>query len=141
SAVSCRAMCQIIRYRVEEILELILDRIETAEVQGGLPGGVVLTGGTAKLPGIDTLAREVLNLPVRIGRPRMIDGTPASVQDPAFATSMGIINWKLVYEDGESKLDRLGYINYFNQFSKRMLTRVEGPPLNPSMQLEPEAQG
>ncbi|MFQ5934651.1 MAG: hypothetical protein ACE5KI_08430, partial [Dehalococcoidia bacterium] len=120
--------------------ELIIEGVKKAGHNGDLSGGLVLTGGTSKLPGIDILAQQTLQLPVRVGRPRLIEGAPALVQDPAFATSMGIIIWKLAYEDGESKLDRLGFTNYFNQFSKRMLSRVEMPVNGSSAPLEPEVQ-
>lgn len=136
-----RAVCHVIKDRVQETLELIVKRVREAGMKEGPAGGLVLTGGTSKLPGIAALASEVLDIPARVGRPRLLEGAPANLQDPAFATSMGIIIWKLIHEDGESKLDRLGFTNYFNTFSKRMLSRVEVPVNGHSpMHLETEAQ-
>ena len=70
STVSRQEICQIIRARVEETLELIFDMIEKAELEAGPAAGIVLTGGTAKLPGIETLAQQILKMPVRVGRPQ-----------------------------------------------------------------------
>ena len=136
-----RELCEVIRDRMEETLQLIGQRVRAAGMKEGPAGGIVLTGGTSNLPGIETLAKRVLDMPVRVGRPTLLEGAPASLRDPAFATSMGIIIWKLVHEDGESKLDRLGFTNYFNNFSKRMLSRVEAP-VNGHFpaHFEPEAQ-
>ncbi|HET6635104.1 MAG TPA: hypothetical protein VFH77_08745, partial [Streptomyces sp.] len=49
----------------------------------------------AALPGIDYLAEEVLGLPARIGRPRHLSGLSDILQDPAYATSAGLLRWAL----------------------------------------------
>ena len=141
SPVYRREICDVIKDRVEETLQLIAQRVRAVGMKEGPAGGLVLTGGTSKLPGIEVLAKQVLDIPARVGRPRLLEGAPAKLQDPAFATSMGIIIWKLVHEDGESKLDRLGFTNYFNKFSKRLLSRVEAPENGHFLaHFEPEAQ-
>src|SRR5205085_338781 len=58
-----------------------------------LSAGVVLTGGTADLKDIRKVAKDVLGMPVRIGRPSGIVGLTDSVTKPAFATSVGLLLW------------------------------------------------
>ena len=53
-----------------------------------LPGGIVLTGGGAKLPKIKELVKEQLNLPCQIGIPKGIMGLE---EDPALATVSGLV--------------------------------------------------
>ncbi len=82
-------VAQIIQARMEEIFSLVqteLQRIKKAEL---LPGGVVLTGGGAKIPYCVPLAKEVLRLPVRRGEPQPLGGMFDRVDDPAYATVVG----------------------------------------------------
>ena len=60
-----------------------------------LSAGAVLTGGAAALPGIDMLAEDVLQLPARVGRPRHLAGLSDILHDPAYATSVGLLQWAL----------------------------------------------
>ena len=55
--------------------------------------GLVLSGGTASLPGICELSELVLRLPVRTGVPRGIHGLSDSLNSPAYATSVGLLHW------------------------------------------------
>ena len=63
-----------------------------------LPAGVVICGGTAELPGIRDVAREVLGLPVRIGEPQELQGVVDTLQSPAFATSIGLLDWGIRHD-------------------------------------------
>jgi len=72
----------------------MVDReFEKAGYGGGrLPAGVVLTGGTAHLPGMVELAREVFAMPVRAGTPEQgISGLVDSVQAPRYAVPVGLV--------------------------------------------------
>jgi cell division protein FtsA len=60
-----------------------------------LPAGVVLTGGCAELSDLAELARNVLQMPVRVGRPERINGLTEEISGPAFATSVGLLLWGL----------------------------------------------
>ena len=91
--ISYQDLCDIIRARVEEILRLILLELPRSDYESLVPAGLVLTGGTANLSGIETLGREVLKLPVRVGVPTHISGIADTVRDPAYATSVGLLLW------------------------------------------------
>jgi cell division protein FtsA len=91
-------LSQIIEARVEEIFDMILQEIKRSGYDGLLPAGVVLCGGTAELAGIRDLAREVLNLPVRVGAPQDLQGLVDILGSPAYATSVGLVQWGLHHD-------------------------------------------
>lgn len=77
--------------RLEEILGMVRDELKHIGKDGMLPGGVVLTGGGANMPGIEAAAKEVLKLPVTIGKPEGLSGLSDKVSDPAFAAPVGLM--------------------------------------------------
>ena len=91
--VSYQDLCDIIRARVEEIVRLILLELPHSEYETLVPAGLVLTGGSANLSGIEALGREVLRLPVRVGIPISMYGITDTLRDPAYATSVGLLLW------------------------------------------------
>ncbi len=84
-------MIGIIRPRVEEIFELIRDRLVTS---GFAPLGdrrVVLTGGASQLQGVCDLVADILDRQVRLGRPNHIQGLAEATGGPAFSTCAGLL--------------------------------------------------
>jgi len=96
--VSYQDLCDIIRARVEEIIRLILLELPRSEYETLVPAGLVLTGGTSNLSGIEALGRDVLQLPVRVGIPSGVHGITDALRDPAFATSVGLLLWGAKHE-------------------------------------------
>lgn len=96
--VSRQFLAEIIQARAEEIFEMILKEVKRSGYDGLLPAGLVLCGGTAGLPGIRDLARDVMDLPVRIGEPQNLTGLVDTLQNPAFATSVGLLQWGLKHD-------------------------------------------
>src|SRR5207245_3991725 len=86
-------LAHIIHQRVDEIFQLAQRELERAGYGGGrLPAGVVLTGGTAHLPGMVALARDVFAVPVRAGTPEQgVSGLVDSVQVPRYAWPVGVV--------------------------------------------------
>ncbi|MBI2836508.1 MAG: cell division protein FtsA [Chloroflexi bacterium] len=84
---------RVLRARVEEILRLITLELPQTDQEALIPGGLVLTGGSANLAGLDVMAREMLRMPVRIGSPVAVPGISESLQDPAYATNVGLLLW------------------------------------------------
>ncbi len=91
--VSYQDLCDIVRARVEEILRLILLEMPRADYEELVPAGLVLTGGSSNLSGIEALGRDILRLPVRVGIPSNITGITDPLRDPAHATSVGLLLW------------------------------------------------
>jgi cell division protein FtsA len=84
-------LASIVTPRVEEILMITNKAIKRSGFYDILAAGVVVTGGTARLRGLDTLAEDVFHLPVKIGIPKKIGGLTDIVQDPIYATGVGLI--------------------------------------------------
>ncbi|MCX6723832.1 MAG: cell division protein FtsA [Candidatus Staskawiczbacteria bacterium] len=80
-------LVDIIEPRVSEILDLIQKELKKINRQEMLPGGIVLTGGGAKMPKIRELTKETLKLACEIGTPQGIIGLQ---DDPALATVVGL---------------------------------------------------
>lgn len=83
----------IIQPRLEEILEMIRERLEKSEHGKPVSRRVVLTGGGSQLPGLRDLAQIVLDKQVRLGRPIRIGGLPDAVSGPAFSTTAGLLTY------------------------------------------------
>jgi cell division protein FtsA len=83
----------VVRPRVEEIFQLVRDRLEAAGLTRAMGVRVVLTGGACQLAGVRELAAHMLNKPVRLGRPSALRGLPDSASGPAFATAAGLLCW------------------------------------------------
>jgi len=85
-----------------------------------LNSGIVLTGGTALLEGLEEVAEGVFDLPVRRGDPTGIGGLADRVSTPDYATSVGLIlygfsQWK---EKGTSKDRKKGFLAKFKDWLK-----------------------
>jgi cell division protein FtsA len=91
--ISRRLLSDILQARSEEITELIYNEIRRSGYDGLLPAGVVLTGGTAQLPRLDELMRDMLGVPVRIGTPGDVSGLSDALNSPAYATCLGLVRW------------------------------------------------
>jgi len=91
--VSYQDLCDIIRARVEEIIRLIMLEMPRSDYETFIPAGLVLTGGSSNLSGIEALGRDILKLPVRVGIPTDMSGITDVLRDPAHATSVGLLLW------------------------------------------------
>ena len=85
--VSRAQLVRIVKPRVEEILEMVRDRLAASPFAAEPRGRVVLTGGACQLSGLPELAAQMLGWPVRIGRPLGIAGLPEEAKGPAFAAT------------------------------------------------------
>ncbi|MDR3575914.1 MAG: cell division protein FtsA [Anaerolineaceae bacterium] len=97
--VSRKELAHIIEARVEEIFDLVLQEIKRSGYDGLLPAGMVLTGGTSNLPGIRSLASNLLGLPVRIAKPENLVGLVDQLHSPAYSTSVGLLYWALLMSE------------------------------------------
>ncbi len=88
---SRQVLAEIIEPRADEILSLVRERLEETDLLGALPAGVVLTGGSASLPGLVELGEKVFRLPVRLGEPHRIAGVGDVVSGPMWATAIGLL--------------------------------------------------
>jgi len=96
--ISHQDLCDIIRARVEEIIRLIMLEMPQSDYEALVPAGLVLTGGSSNLSGIEALGRSILDLPVKVGIPTNIYGLADTLHDPAYATSVGLLLWGVTHE-------------------------------------------
>jgi len=88
-------LCQIIQPRMEELFEFALAEIKRSGYDSKLGAGVVVTGGTTLLDGTEELAREVFDMPVKVGIPTGLSysGLAPEVESPIYSTVVGLALW------------------------------------------------
>lgn len=99
--VSRKTLAHIIEARVEEIFFLVMQEIKRSGYDGLLPAGMILTGGTSLLPGIQELASRIMEVPVRVAQAENIYGLTDQLYSPAYATSIGLLHWAMLYLEAE----------------------------------------
>jgi cell division protein FtsA len=88
-------LAQVIEARVDEIFHLILDDIRRSGYERLLPAGIVLTGGASQMRGIANIASRVMGVQARVAMPHGLVGLVERLQSPAYATSVGLLQWAI----------------------------------------------
>jgi cell division protein FtsA len=88
---SRQILCEIIEPRVEELFGMVQQRLKKTGFEDMFASGVVLTGGTALMEGVQDAAERYLGLPIRKGVPRNIGGLMDVVNSPIYATGVGLV--------------------------------------------------
>jgi cell division protein FtsA len=106
-------LVRIARPRVEEILELVRDRLKAAGYATHAGRRLVMTGGACQLTGLPELARKIISNQARVGRPVGVEGLPESAKNPAFAAAVGLLVYPQVsglehFEPGRSAVRQGG---------------------------------
>ncbi len=92
--VSRHMLTEVVRARIDEIFRLALRKVREGGFDHPLPaGGVVITGGTANMPGICLLAEEIFERPARVGLPLNTSGHEEVTKNPAYATAVGLLRF------------------------------------------------
>lgn len=97
--ISKKILAEILELRIKELFELIEKELhgqvfgneDILDIKSKLGSGVVITGGSALLPGMVYLAEQILDLPARIGYPLQFSGLTEEINHPQFATSVGML--------------------------------------------------
>lgn len=98
----------IIRPRLNEIFTMVGLEIKKSGFGGQTPAGLVVTGGGAKTIGVTDSAKRMLAMPVRVGIPTGLKGIIDEVQDPAFATGVGLVIYGAQNDVGVSQSTPFG---------------------------------
>lgn len=109
---------EILEPRMEEIFSLIKREIYRAGMEKIITSGVVLTGGTSLLEGVTDIAESVFDLPTRLGMPRGISGLTDVVNNPMYATGVGLVLYGA--RNQPKKKFRIRDTNIFNRVMTRM---------------------
>ena len=109
---------EILEPRMEEMFTLISREIYRAGMENLITSGVVLTGGSSLLDGVTDIAESVFSLPVRLGRPKGIGGLVDVVNNPMYATGVGLVIYGA--KNSDKKKFRIRDKNIFNRIISRM---------------------
>jgi cell division protein FtsA len=103
--VSRGLLVDIIQPRMEEIFSLAANEMKKSEFANLMTAGVVLTGGGSLLKGLNELAEEVFDMPVKLGFPTGFSGLIDLAKSPIYATAVGLILHYLNKQDEYSMID------------------------------------
>lgn len=117
---SRQLLADIIQPRAEEIFHLVDNDIKRMGYEKSLNSGIVLTGGTALLEGLEEVAEEIFDLPIRRGEPMGIGGLVDRVSTPDYATAVGLIlyGFDLWKKQGMPKNGKKGFLVKFKDWLK-----------------------
>jgi len=132
--ISLEIVYNVIQARVQETLMILAKELEKSNLKEQIGAGIVLTGGMTKLDGIRELAMAIFdNMPVRIAKARPVEGDFGPLNDTAFATVMGLLE----YAAGE-------YTQYEIDSNRKMIHKKEPIIANSNglndISLAPESQ-
>jgi cell division protein FtsA len=110
TSITKRALARVVHARYEELLQLIQAEIRRSGFEDLISAGIVFTGGASKVKGMDELAHKIFKMPVRIGTPKRVKGMPDIVDNPIYATGIGLLLHAQKQRDHyHSSKPRLGY--------------------------------
>lgn len=99
---SRQALAEVVEPRYEELFNLVQAELRRSGYEELLAGGVVLTGGTSKMEGAVELAEEIFHLPVRLGVPQNVTGLTDIVNNPIYATGVGLLKYGIAHSGNGS---------------------------------------
>lgn len=115
-------LTRIILPRIEELFELIGDRLKHSGFAGQVGNRLILTGGASQLTGITEIAQRIFNCNIRLGRPLGVTGLPGAAKGPAFGTPVGLLVYPQVAQieqfEPRRTLTRFASGGYLNRFGK-----------------------
>ncbi len=125
STASRRFIAEIVESRLEEIFDLVNAELKLLQKFGELPGGVVLVGGGAKLPGLTDLVKQEMRLSAQIGctLAEAWEGGGGAfkeyLEDPEYVTAFGLVLWGITGESGGDmpEPEGMNIKNFFKYFT------------------------
>lgn len=108
-----RMLTSIIEPRVEEIFEIVRNKIREAGLENTVGRRLIITGGGSQLGGVEELAKKVFKSHVRLGRPLNVDGLADTTAGAGFSTGAGILLYEALKPEElhfkESKKPAMGF--------------------------------
>lgn len=125
----------IIEERLKELAALVQAEINRSGYKDKLLGGIVLTGGTASVHGIEHIFRRVTDMDIRVGYPDQLEHNLRAdlVSDPAYATAVG-----LVWAGFKSIDERISFISDPGRPTEPVAVVRPASPIPPKVEKEPE---
>ncbi|MFA9461412.1 cell division protein FtsA [Thiohalorhabdus methylotrophus] len=88
-----QTLTEIIQPRVEELFNLVQEELRRSGLEEVVASGIVLTGGSSQMEGMQDLAEEIFHAPVRLGVPEGVGGLNDVVRNPMYATGVGLVEF------------------------------------------------
>ncbi|MFH1426841.1 MAG: cell division protein FtsA [Candidatus Kerfeldbacteria bacterium] len=101
--VSKKEVAEIIAARTEEIFDMIRNELRAIDRDAKLPAGIIFTGGGAKLNGLIDMAKTHFRMSASIGYPKHIQTPIDKIEDPSFATAIGLVLWGQGLHEGANR--------------------------------------
>ena len=121
--ISEQEVSQYVEARMQEILQMIIREISRADIKDPLTYGIVMTGGGAELRNLSSLIENSLNVKVRKGKPKRIDGSLEIANNPQFTTVLGLLLWP-IFSNDHVQLN-LQNVGGFKNFIKKIRHTIE----------------
>jgi cell division protein FtsA len=96
---SRQALAEVVEPRYEELFTLIQSELRRSGFEDLVAAGIVLTGGTARMEGVVELAEEIFHMPVRLASPQGVTGLTDVVNNPMYATGVGLLMYGLQQQE------------------------------------------
>ena len=88
---SRQALAEVVEPRYEELFNLVQSDLRRSGFEDLIPAGIVITGGSATMEGVVELAEEIFHMPVRLAAPQTVSGMTEVVNNPIYATGVGLL--------------------------------------------------
>jgi cell division protein FtsA len=96
--ISKELVALVMRARMEELLQLVRDDLDSKGLRAQIGAGVYLTGGVSRTRGLQQLAQEIFELPVYLGSTETVSGLSAVLKSPEFTTAIGLVRYGALQE-------------------------------------------
>ena len=102
--INAKELASIIEPRVKELFELVTNELIRSKLINKIASGIVITGGSSLIKNITDIAEKNFNQSVRIGYPQGVDGLRQIIENPRYATAIGLIKrGKVDYENDQRR--------------------------------------
>lgn len=117
--ISAKALSDVVSARYEELFSLVKSELIRSGYYDMIAAGMVMTGGAAGVQGAVELAEMIFEMPVRLGKPQQVENLPDIINEPSYATGVGLLLYGL-----HQQYDVSMNSNNLNQGFKGMLSRM-----------------
>jgi cell division protein FtsA len=114
---SRQALAEVVEPRYDELFTLIQAELRRSGYEDLVAAGIVLTGGTSKMEGVVELAEEIFHMPVRLARPIGVSGLVDVINNPIYATAVGLLHYAAMQQNDPIKTNNReeAPINFFSR--------------------------
>ncbi len=125
-SLSRQTLAEVIEPRIDELYGLVVAELRRSGFEDVIGSGIVLTGGSSKLEGMVDLAEEIFHMPVRLGVPHGISGLSGVVENPIYATGVGLVMFGANKRSGKGYAHNTADIEGVNGMWAKMKSWFQG---------------